>query len=325
MRSRLFIGCVSLLLSVIALSGADSTLVNGIAVIVNDAIITRESILEATLGRERMLRDFYRSQPQRRDQEIERLRADALDQLVERKLILHEFNVAGYKIPENLIEEQIKGTIRERFDGDRQLMIKTLHAEGTTYEEFKKRIREEFIIGAMVSKHISQEIMISPYKIETYYAENRDKYKVEDEVKLRMIVLTNKVDRNPEATRKFAGEIVAKLEAGASFKEMASVYSEGSQKSQEGDWGWIDRSVLRSELAAVAFSLKPGEHSAVIEIPEGCYVMLVEESRPAHVKALPEVRDAIEKDLRVQEQQRLRKQWIERLKSKSFIRYFPLS
>ena len=298
-------------------------LVNGIAVIVNDTVITRENIIEATLSDEQRFRNVFRDQPLRRDQEIERLRRDALDNLVERQLILHEFNTAGYRLPENLVDEHIRGTIRERF-GDRPRMIKSLHAEGVTSEEFRKRVREEFIIGAMVAKNIAQEIIISPYKIETYYTENRDKFKLEDQVKLRMIVLTNKVDRNAEATRKFAEEIVAKMEAGAAFKEMASVYSDSTQRSQEGDWGWIDRSVLRPDLAEVAFSLKPGQRSGVIEKPEGCYLMLVEESRPAHVKPLSEIREAIEKELKVQEQQRLRKQWIERLKGKSFIRYFPL-
>jgi peptidyl-prolyl cis-trans isomerase SurA len=305
-------------------SAAESVLVNGIAVIVNDAVITRENIIETTLERERLIRDYYRGQPQFRDQEIERLRRDALDNLVERQLILHEFNTAGYKLPETLVDEHIKGTIRERF-GDRARMIKSLREEGVTSEEFRKRVREEFIISAMVAKNIAQEIMISPYKIETYYGENHDKFKMEDQVKLRMIVLTNKVDRNAEATRKFADEIAAKLEAGASFAEMASVYSDGSQRSHGGDWDWIERSVLRPDLGEVAFSLKPGARSPVIEKPEGCYLMLVEESRPAHIKALSEVRDAIEKELKVQEQQRLRKQWIERLKTKSFIRYFPVS
>jgi plasmid stabilization system protein ParE len=325
MRRCLFIGCAILLLATLpSSSAAEPVLVNGVAVIVNDAIITRENIVEATLERERLIRDYYRSQPQTRDREIERLRSNALDNLVERELILHEFNTAGYKLPESVVEEHVKGTIRERF-GDRPRMIKSLHAEGVTSEEFRRRVREEFIIGAMVAKNISQEIMISPYKIETYYKENQDKFKVEDQVKLRMIVLTNKVDRNPEATRKFADEVAGKIAGGASFAEMASVYSDGSQRSQGGDWGWIERSVLRSELAEVAFSLKPGERSAVIEKPEGCYLMLVEESRPAHVRPLSEVRDAIEKELKVKEQQRLRKQWIERLKAKSFIRYFPLS
>jgi hypothetical protein len=36
------------------------------------------------------------------------------------------------------------------------------------------------------------------------------------------------------------------------------------------------------------------------------------------------VRDEIEKTLLLQERQRLYKQWIERLKAKSFVNYYPL-
>ena len=50
--------------------------------------------------------------------------------------------------------------------------------------------------------------------------------------------------------------------------------------------------------------------------------MLVEQKRTAHAKPLDDVRDEIEKNLRAQEQARLEKQWIDRLKAKTFILYF---
>jgi hypothetical protein len=49
---------------------------------------------------------------------------------------------------------------------------------------------------------------------------------------------------------------------------------------------------------------------------------MVEEVRPAHVKPLAEARSDIERTLKTQERERLRKQWIERLKTKSFIQYY---
>ena len=76
-----------------------------------------------------------------------------------------------------------------------------------------------------------------------------------------------------------ANEILAEIKKGAAFQEMASVYSEGSQKSQGGDWGWVERSVLRKDLADAAFSLKPGQVSGVIETPESVYLMLVEQTQ----------------------------------------------
>ena len=72
----------------------------------------------------------------------------------------------------------------------------------------------------------------------------------------------------------------------------------------------------------MAFSLKPGQMSGTIDTPQACYLMLVEATRPAHVKPLSEVRDDIEATLRTQEQARLEKQWVSELKKKTFIRYF---
>jgi hypothetical protein len=50
--------------------------------------------------------------------------------------------------------------------------------------------------------------------------------------------------------------------------------------------------------------------------------MLVEDKRPDHIRPLNEVRDDIEKSLLAQERDRRQQQWIERLKRKTFIRYF---
>jgi len=62
-----------------------------------------------------------------------------------------------------------------------------------------------------------------------------------------------------------AEEVLAKLKDGAAFAEMASVYSQGSQRKPGRRLGWVEKSVLRRELADVAFGLKPGEKSDVIE------------------------------------------------------------
>ena len=52
------------------------------------------------------------------------------------------------------------------------------------------------------------------------------------------------------------------------------------------------------------------------------YLMLVEEARNAHVRPLGEVREEIERILVITERGRLQKQWIEKLRKKSFVRYF---
>jgi len=250
-----------------------------------------------------------------------------LEYLLERQLILHEFNTAGYAVPETVIEEYMEERIRAGFP-DRVTFTKTLQAEGSTLEKFRLKMREQFIVEQMRIKNISGELVISPHKIESYYLAHTNDYKLDDEVKLRMIVLNKPVSGDAASVRKLAEEIIRKIKEGAAFAEMAAVYSEGRQGREGGDWGWVqkyDRDgalVLRKELAEVAFSLKPGELSGVIETPEVIYLMLVEDRRPAHIKALSEVRGEIERNMITEERARIQKNWIDRLKQKTFIRYF---
>jgi peptidyl-prolyl cis-trans isomerase SurA len=306
---------------------ARAELADAITAIVHDSIITIYQVEDATIDIAQQLEKQYRSQPEVYNKKMYEAQRENLDQMIERQMILHDFETAGYNLPESIIDEQLEEYIKSRY-GDRITLTKSLQQRGLTYEKFRRDYRDNFVIKQMVYKNAYGDIIISPHKIETYYVGHTNDFKVEDQVKLRMIILNVPPGADPAETRKLAGEILTKVNEGASFAEMASVYSQGSQRNQGGDWGWVDRynasgaSVLRKELADVAFSLKAGEKSGVIETPEACYLMLVEDRRAQHVRALNDVRDEIEKTLQAEEQKRLREQWIAKLKKKTFVRYF---
>ena len=295
---------------------------NGIVARVNDTVITFKDVLTAMSSELEFLESHYGNNPAVFDQRARELRENAVRDLVERQLILHEFKTGGYSLPESYIDDQIDREIRNNY-GSRLTLTKTLQAQGLTFEHYRQRMREKVILSAMVRQFIPPNPVISPFKIETYYKENQDKFKLEDQVKLRMIVITNQVDGDLSSTKALAQEIVAKLDEGAEFGEMAKVYSQDSRSADGGDWGWVERSVLREDLSEIAFGLKAGQRSALIERPHGCYLMLVEEVKQAHTRPLSEVRGEIEKTLKDQETKRLHDKWIERLKTKSFVQYFP--
>jgi parvulin-like peptidyl-prolyl isomerase len=295
-------------------------LADGVKAIVNDTVITYAQVDSFTEPAADALRRQYAGEPDVFQQKLAEALNDSLEQLVERQLILHEFDTKYNKLPESLFDQIVADRIHEQF-GDRITLMKTLQAQGITYEQFSKSVRDQYIESALRAKNVSQAIIISPYKIETYYLAHQDDFKVQDEIKLRMIVV-NKTSGDDTNAMNLAREIRTKINEGAAFAEMASVYSQGSQQHQGGDWGWVERSVLRKELADVAFSLKTGQVSDVIETADACYLMLVEQVRPAHVQPLGEIRAGIEKTLRTQERARLEKEWIDGLKKKNFIRYF---
>ena len=312
----------AVLLTVILSAGfclrVQADLADGVKAIVNDKIITYQEVRDISAAAIDVLQREYADQPQLFDQKLNDTMNDGLETLIENQLILHEFNTKYNPLPDRAVDELVQDRIHEQF-GDRITCVKTLQAEGKTYEQFRQEIRDQFIISQLRYKNLSDEkIVISPYKIQSYYQTHQEEFKIGDQVKLRMIVL-NKESSDDTATRQKANDILDQIKKGSSFESLATAYSQDSQH-QGSDW--IETSVLRKELADAVASLQPGETSGIIETPDNCYILRLDDRRTTHVKSLADVRPDIEKTLRTQAQKDAQQKWIASLKKKAFIRYF---
>ena len=251
-----------------AASGAPE-LRNGIAAVVNDAVITYQEVEDFTSEAVDVLRSTYaRSQPRTYQQKRVEVMTDGLEQLVEKQLILDDFKSQGGQLPESFIEEEVKDRIRKQF-GDRVTLTKSLQARGVRLESFRKRVHDDIIVNFMRSKNVSSAITISPTKIEHFYATNQPQFKVEERVKLRRVLLTRAGGNSAEEMLNMAREIIAKLNEGTPFAEMASTYSQLRQKEGE----WFERKVLKKGLSDIVFSLRPGERTGIVGMAseEGVY------------------------------------------------------
>lgn len=356
-------------------------LVDGINAVVHDSVVTFAEVQLMTLPAQEVLARQYRSQPEVYVKKVTDARNDSLEQLLERQLILRDFYTT-FSQPERLalinkeinkeVDQEIEGEIRTRYGGNRMTLIQTLQAEGVTLERHRQQIRDRIIITWLRQKNISSELIMSPHRVEVYYAAHRDEFRVKEEVKLRMIVLKCPGEAEVARTEHLAEDILTKLKEGATFTEMATIHSEGSQRNQGGDLGWWEIDRLNKGLADTAASLQAGQRSGVLSRSAGddywvCqyeqgvptvgrhyvadsalkkenmveerrfdnasaatnvpppmefYLMLVEDRRAQRYKTLVEVREQIEKDLLAQERTRLEKQWVDKLKKKTFVRVF---
>ena len=120
--------CLALVLLALATPGRAATpnLVNGIAVIVGDAVITYKDIQLALQEDLDILERRYGSQPELFNQKVAELERAKLEEMVENQLVLQEFKRAGYVVPESYFQSRIDEDIR-RF-GDRLTLTKTLQA-----------------------------------------------------------------------------------------------------------------------------------------------------------------------------------------------------
>src|ERR1041385_8835685 len=114
--------------------------VNGIAVIVNDQVITYKDVMMAMRDDVEFLQQRYSSQPRVFQEKIKELQNETIERMVEDRLVLNEFKSIGKPLPESYIDQRVNEDIKRKF-GDRLTAIKTLQQGGITFESYRDKIR----------------------------------------------------------------------------------------------------------------------------------------------------------------------------------------
>ena len=204
-------------------------IIDGIAAIVNGDIITYSQVRGLSQPRERLLRTQYHGEDL--EKQIQVARAAALQDLIDRQLIVQSFHKEKFELPEHFVEERINDIIRDDFGGDRNTFIKTLQAQNYSLTEFKKMEMDKIIVSAMRSKNVKPVTTISPTKVMDYYKQHRAEFTAKEQVKVRLIMIpTRAAEGNTAAQKAIAEEILGKLADGAPFDRMAQMYSEDATR-----------------------------------------------------------------------------------------------
>jgi len=332
MKKKLFtsLSLVLVFLGILPASWGQNSINNGVAAVINSEAITFRDVLAQT----QMEEDDLKTQQQagkitddERKARIRERRKTVLDSLIETRLIIQDYKKKGYNFPAYYFDREEKQRVRDQFGGDRQALVKTLEERGVTMADWKKNIRETFIVQQMRQINAKRFITISPHMIEAYYQDHVRDFLQPDRVKLRMIYLAPESSPEVEATAK---EVLAQVESGVDFAVLAKKYSDynragGGLFMDQG--GWAEREGLKGELAEVAFALRPGQSSGILSLPSAkgppaYYLLQVEEVKKATVTPLSSIRDAIEGTLQAAESEKVQKEWIDRLKRDAYIERF---
>jgi peptidyl-prolyl cis-trans isomerase SurA len=319
----IFVGLLaaSLISRAVYAAEAEPEVVDGVAAVVNGDVITYSQVRALVGPREKLLRGQYNGEDLIK--KIKETREMALQDLIDRQLILQAFKGEKWQIPDHFVDERMHDIIRQDFGGDRNTFIKTLEAQNYTMGEFKKMEMEKMIVQAMRSKNVKLDVVASPAKVEEYYKTHRDEFTSREQIKLRLIMIPSHASDGEAAAQKaMAEEIFTKLNHGAEFDRMAQLYSEDSTRENGGDWGWVDRKTLAGPLEKAAFSLEVGKVSNILEFSGNYYILKVEDKHGGETKSLADARADIEKKLVHDEAQKLQEKWLASLRSKAYIKTF---
>ena len=242
--------CQSLPAQSAPLSGA-----NGVASTVNGKVITKGEVAETSKYQLMLMRQEV-SDPKTRAQLEREARDRALQDLIDREIIISEFERLGAKIKPQYIEEDVQRLIRENFKGSRDTFMLELKRQGLSWTRFKELHEKKLIVSAMRSQSTQNVGFATPEEKQRFFRENQELFRDEGEVWLKTIaipVISGEagvaLDRQRASQERLANDIRRQLVDGGEFASVARTHSQDSRRTSGGDWGWVTRGTLAKQLA----------------------------------------------------------------------------
>jgi peptidyl-prolyl cis-trans isomerase D len=185
----------------------------------------------------------------------------------------------------------------------------------THREKFREpeRVQIEYIHYAPLV--MANKIVPSDSDIEDYYKSNlKSRFTHPDMAHASHILIavaSGASQKEKDAAKAKAEDILKQLKKGANFKKLAAKYSDDkSNHNDGGDLGWFPRGEMIKPFNDAVFSMKPGQMT-IVETKFGFHVVKLDGLKTAHTDTLAEARPAIIQALRTSAGARLAREAID--------------
>ena len=266
-------------------------LVDSFAAIVNGKVITVGDVLQQLQpAMERLAMRHQGAELSRRL--LEEYHA-VRETLVESELILLDFESKGGNLPDRAIEDHVNSVIFERFNNDRAAFLRALAAERLTFAEWRRQMKEQLIVQMMLQQTVQSKIVVTPFDVKQAYQSRIASFSSPERVELRTLVFGSAQEAEGR------DESRARMVSGPE---------------------WFDVPSLNDAIRAAVASLSPGEFADALA--GDTYSIQLVSRQASRIRPLDEVAPEIERELRRAEFNRLRRIWLDSLRSKYFVQLY---
>lgn len=261
-------------------AAASATEVDRILAVVNDNVITKTD-LEA---------EKHTVTQQMRQQNIEIPPDDVLNQQLLERLILKRLQLqladaSGIKVDDDTLNRAIE-TIAKQNNMSLKEFRGVLEHDGFDFAAFRENIRTEIVLSRLRQRQIANRITVTEQEVENLLATQKLQGDTggggDSEYHVAQILIALPEAPTPEQVQtanKKAAEVLAKLRAGADFKQTASAVSNDQQALQGGDLGWLKAGQLPTLFAEVVPLMKAGDVSDLIRSASGFHIVTLLDKR----------------------------------------------
>lgn len=181
----------------------------------------------------------------------------------------------------------------------------------TDHTKLAKLMQERLLVESLLNGVVNSQIVITEKELKDRY--NTDEAKQKPETKAHILhIFTTKEETAEKAMNE--------LRKGLSFNEVAERYSEGPEKKQSGDLGFISDGDF-PEIFAEAFRLPTDKYSGIVKSDYGYHIFFVKKIlRPKKIN-YEDVKSKIYMELYLQQQEDKTREFIDELYKNADIKY----
>ena len=181
------------------------------------------------------------------------------------QLILQQAKDDDVVLQEGEYEQAINDL--EKYHGGKDALDTYLKQQGLNRQSFEKLVQEQLIINNFKEK-LTSDIKVTDKEVKKYYDDNKSMFELPAPEIRASHILVDTEDK--------AKEILAEIENGADFGELAKEHSKDpGSKELGGDLGYFAKGKMVPEFERAAFALKPGEISDIVKSEHGYHIIKV--------------------------------------------------
>lgn len=214
----------------------------------------------------------------------QRLRPQAIRQLIDERLQLQEAKRLGVKIPDSEIESGINRLAQQNGTNRANLMT-MLSSRGVPQSTLHSQIESTLAWQRVLQRRIRQDIVIGAEEVDAAYDRLKAEIGKPEYLVAEIFLAVDKPGQDADVQR-LAQRLSEDLRRGANFVAVARQFSQSAAAANGGDMGWVRSGDLRNELDSALKSLRPGQLSQPIRSADGYHILLVRAQRAVGSKTV---------------------------------------
>jgi len=251
-----------------------ATELDGIAVVVNDDVITQREL-------DNRVHDYAIQLHVNTSnaQDMAALKRQVMEHMIQNQIQLQMAAKLGIKIDDVKLNRMLVA-IAESNNLTLDQMRDRITAEGMDFTRFREQTRNELIVKQLQEREVANKVTVSEQEIKQYITNHSDNTK-NLRYHIRHILIATPQNAKPDditKAQKKAERIYQALQKGEKFSDAAMKNSSGRYALQGGDLGWHTASELPVSFVNILRNMKTGEISKPIRSASGFHIIQLLES-----------------------------------------------